>query len=247
MASSDKRLPKSFWWANCAQFGGALNDNLFKLFITFALIAWAEPDARSGVVINVSLVFTLPFLLIVPIAGSFADHFSKRWMIVVLKAVEIAVMCFGVYGLSSGNSIMLYITMLLMSAQSAFFGPCKYGIIPELVGSERLSRANGMLQMFTYLAILAGTVMAPALSEMFGDFYWKAGLICILVAAAGFFSSLGIGPSPAHPARRISLNGFVNLWKTSTVVRKDGFLTLAILASSFFTVIGAFLLSLIHI
>jgi acyl-[acyl-carrier-protein]-phospholipid O-acyltransferase/long-chain-fatty-acid--[acyl-carrier-protein] ligase len=236
-----QRLPRTFWWANLTQFGGALNDNLFKLFITFALIAWADEGARAGVVVNVSLAFTIPFLLFVPIAGSFADHYSKRWIIVTLKGAEVGVMSFGVYGLASGNSAFLYVTMVLMSTQSAFFGPCKYGIIPELVGSQRLSRANGMIQMFTYLAILTGTIAAPSLSEIFGDFYWKAGLICIVVAGAGFVFSLGIGPSPSHLRRPINLNGFVNLLRTRKVIQRDGFLALAVLATSFFTLIGAYM------
>lgn len=241
MSERGQRLPKTFWWANLTQFGGALNDNLFKLFITFALIAWADESARAGVVVNVSLAFTIPFLLFVPIAGSFADHFSKRWMIVALKGAEVGVMSFGVYGLSSGNSAFLYVTMVLMSTQSAFFGPCKYGIIPELVGSQRLSRANGMIQMFTYLAILTGTITAPSLSEAFGDYYWKAGLICIVVAVLGFVFSLGIGPTPSHHRRPINLNGFANLLRTRKVIRRDGFLTLAVLASGFFTLIGAYM------
>jgi acyl-[acyl-carrier-protein]-phospholipid O-acyltransferase/long-chain-fatty-acid--[acyl-carrier-protein] ligase len=226
---------------NFTQFGGALNDNLFKLFITFALISWAGEETRAQVLVNVSLAFTIPFLLFVPIAGSFADHYSKRWVIVVLKAVEVAVMSFGVYGLSSGNSGFLYVTMLLMSTQSAFFGPCKYGIIPEQVGAQRLSRANGIIQMFTFLAILMGTVVAPALSEYFGDYYWKAGSLCILVSVGGFLTSLGIGASPSHRRRPINFNGFVNLIRTTKVIRRDGFLMLAVLASSFFTLIGAYM------
>ncbi len=217
-----------------------MNDNLFKLFMIYALIAWEGEAARSEVLALVGLAFALPFLLIIPVAGAFADHFSKRWMIVILKAVEIAVMSFGIYALSSGNSIMLYLTMILMSSQSAFFGPNKYGIIPEQVGTERLSRANGMLQMFTFLAILAGTIIAPELSLALDGHYAKAAGLCLIVAIAGFLFSLGIEPTPAHPRRPIRFNGFINLIRSTRVIRRDGFLSLAVLAVSFFSFVGAY-------
>lgn len=234
------RLPRTFWWANLAQFGGAMNDNLFKLFMIYALIAWEGEAARAEVLALVGLAFALPFLLIIPIAGAFADHFSKRWMIVVLKAVEIAVMSFGIFALSQGSSAMLYVTMILMSSQSAFFGPNKYGIIPEQVGTERLSRANGVIQMFTFLAILAGTIIAPELSLALEGHYAKAAGLCLIVAIAGFLFSLGIEPTPAHPRRKIRFNGIINLIRSARVIRRDGFLTLAVLAVSFFSFVGAY-------
>lgn len=234
------RLPRTFWWANLAQFGGAMNDNLFKLFMIYALIAWEGEAVRAEVLALVGLAFALPFLLIIPIAGAFADHFSKRWMIVTLKGVEIAVMAFGIFALSQGNSALLYLTMILMSSQSAFFGPNKYGIIPEQVGTERLSRANGVIQMFTFLAILAGTIIAPELSLALDGQYAKAAGLCLVVAIAGFLFSLGIEPTPAHPRRKIHFNGFVNLVRSARIIRRDGFLSLAVLAVSFFSLIGAY-------
>ena len=114
-----------------------MNDNVFKLIMVYALIAWNATAIESGeassatILALVGLVFALPFLLIVPIAGNFADKFSKQSMIVKLKVVEFIVMAFGITALYLENSTMLYVTMFLMSSQSAFFGPCKLGIIPD--------------------------------------------------------------------------------------------------------------------
>ena len=38
-------LPRTFWWHNFTQSLGALNDNLFKLFMIYALISWHGPEA----------------------------------------------------------------------------------------------------------------------------------------------------------------------------------------------------------
>ncbi|MEN8862971.1 MAG: MFS transporter, partial [Lentimonas sp.] len=234
-------LPKTFWWHNLTQFGGAMNDNIFKLLMIYALIAWSGPEASAGILAKVGLVFALPFLLIVPIAGNFADRFSKRSLIVKLKVTELAVMGFGVLALSLKVPSLLYVTMFLMAAQSAFFGPCKYGILPEMVGNERLSRANGSIQLFTFLAIIVGTVIAPELSLMLGDQFGMAGSICIIIAALGFLAATQIKPTAPHPERKLSLNGFGTVIKTLGFVRKDSYMTLAFLAMMAFNLTAAFI------
>jgi hypothetical protein len=46
----------------------------------------------------------------------------------------------------------------MMGAHSAFFGPGKYGILPEMLRERDLPRANGFMLMLTFLAIIFGTV-----------------------------------------------------------------------------------------
>ncbi|MCH6255898.1 acyl-[ACP]--phospholipid O-acyltransferase [Puniceicoccaceae bacterium K14] len=233
-------LPKTFWWLNATQFGGAMNDNVFKLLIVYALIAWNGDSESANILATVGLVFALPFLIIVPIAGNFADKFSKRNMIVKLKITEILVMCFGIVALHLQNNTLLYATIFLMSSQSAFFGPCKGGIIPEQVGVESLSKANGSIQLFTFVAIICGTVVAPELSLLVDGNFSLAASVCLVIAAAGLFASLNIAPSPSHPERNLSLNGFGTVFKTFLEIRKDGFLLLSVLALSIFSLAAAF-------
>lgn len=236
-----ERLPRTFWWHNLTQFGGAMNDNVFKLLMVYALITWQGHEQSASILAMVGLTFALPFLMIVPIAGTFADRFSKQSMIVWLKAVEVAVMAFGISALHLQNSGMLYLTMFLMSSQSAFFGPCKYGIIPEQVGTERLSRANGALQLFTFLAIICGTILAPELSLLVDGQFSLAASICLLIAVFGLLASKQIEPTPAHPDRTLPINGFATLLHTFGHIRKDSFLTLAVGALAFFSLAAAFI------
>lgn len=217
-----------------------MNDNIFKLLMIYALIAWSGPDAAAGILAKVGLVFALPFLLIVPIAGNFADKFSKRSLIIILKAVEIGVMGFGVMALSLKMPALLYTTIFLMSAQSAFFGPCKYGILPEMVDNERLSRANGALQLFTFLAIIAGTVIAPELSRYADGQFGLAATVCLVIAILGLLAALKIKSTVAHPERKLTLNGFSSVFKTLGYVRKDSYMILAFLAMMAFNLTAAF-------
>jgi acyl-[acyl-carrier-protein]-phospholipid O-acyltransferase/long-chain-fatty-acid--[acyl-carrier-protein] ligase len=240
-------LPKTFWWQNLTQFGGAMNDNVFKLIMVYALMAWNAEAIKAGetnaatILALVGLAFALPFLIIVPIAGNFADRFSKRSIIVKLKVSEFLIMAFGICSLYFESSPMLYATMLLMSSQSAFFGPCKLGIIPEQVDAERLSKANGSIQLFTFIAIISGTVLAPQLSTWTHENFSLSACVCLFIAAFGLMTALQISPTPAHPERHLSLNGFGSVFKTFLEIRKDGFLTLAVLALAVFYLAAAFI------
>lgn len=223
-----------------------MNDNVFKYIMIYALTAWNADAIEAGstssvkILASVGIVFALPFLLIVPIAGNFADCFSKKKMIVVLKTTEFLVMSFGVTALFLQNPTMLYMTMVLMASQSAFFGPCKLGIVAEQVNAEQLSKANGSIQLFTFLAIISGTLLAPELSLFTNQNFGVTACVCLLIAGIGLAASLNIETTPAHSDRPLNLNGFASVLKTFLKIRKDGFLVLAILALSVFSLAAAF-------
>ena len=46
----------------------------------------------------------------------------------------------------------------LLGVQAALFSPSKYGILPEILPHEKLSSGNGLMEMWTNLAIIGGTV-----------------------------------------------------------------------------------------
>ena len=185
------RLSRSFHWLNATQFLGALNDNLFKLLVSIFLIRALGVSRSSEIAGVAGLLFALPFLLLTPAAGVLADRFSKRTIVVLAKALEIVVMSLGVAAFLAGSAPMLYAVLFLMSAQSALFGPAKYGIIPELVERAQLSLANSRIVSATYLAIIIGTFSAPAAVTLAGGRVAPVAWLCIAVAIAGTATSLG--------------------------------------------------------
>ena len=58
---------------------------------------------------------------------------------------------------------LLMLVLFLMGAQSAYFGPIKFGILPEMLREKDLPRANGIILMLTFMAIIFGTVAAGVL------------------------------------------------------------------------------------
>ncbi len=232
---------RSFRWLNVAQFLGALNDNVFKLLVAFYLIGIAagSPDRILAIA---GALFVLPFLVFTPLAGSLADRLSKRNIIVAAKASEVLLMGLGAAAFLLGNGPMLYAVLFGMALQSALFGPAKLGIIPELVPPRALARANSILVAATFLAVVLGTGIAPALGQISAGNYAAAGLACVGIAVAGFLASLPIRRTP--PARirtNADPRGIREALVTLRNLRDDRRLFLAILAAASFSLIGAFL------
>ena len=63
-----------------------------------------------------------------------------------------------------GQLELTYAVLFLIALQATFFSPAKYGILPKMLPDRDLSRANGVLEMSTFVAIVAGT---PCGSLMF--------------------------------------------------------------------------------
>lgn len=197
------------------QFLGAFNDNLFKqLMLLLALpaaVATGDAATEEGGDLQgiATMVFGLPFVIFGGVAGYLADRFSKRRVIVLSKVAEIAVMVLGLFAFLAAPQIGfsgLWVVMFLMGTQSAFFGPGKYGILPEMLDRSQLSRANGIVMMTTFMAIIFGIGAAGPIKDWLtpeamdrldaARSLWAAAWMCIGVAILGTIVSLWIRPVP---------------------------------------------------
>ncbi|BCR03611.1 acyl-[ACP]--phospholipid O-acyltransferase [Desulfuromonas versatilis] len=241
MLDHKEKIRSSFAWLNATQFLGVLNDNIFKLFIVFFLIDHFGAEAASRVTAIAGAVFVVPFLALSPLAGRLADRLGKRSIIVAAKAGEVAVMACGALAFILQSPLGLYAALFLMAAQSALFSPAKYGIVPELVSRESLSRANGQLESLTWLAVILGTGLASALPLLTGGSYPLAAASCLAIAAAGLACSLPIRRTrPAGSAEGGSLRPITESLAVIKRLRGDGYLLLAVAGSAWFMFIGAF-------
>ncbi|TWU21914.1 MFS transporter [Bythopirellula polymerisocia] len=235
---------RSFWGMTITQFFGAFNDNLFKqliLLLSITVVAGADSgDKTQDNQWIAGLVFTIPFLAFTGIAGYLSDKYGKRGIVVLCKVAEIAVMILGgigfVYYTNQDKSlILLYIGLFLMGSQSAFFGPAKYGILPEMLRNEDLPRANGFILMTTFLAIIFGTVVAGFLLTEFRDQLWVGSAVCISIAALGTITSLFVRKvPPANPQLKCEPSSFLVPPDMRTLLAQDRPLLIALLVSSIF-------------
>ena len=102
-------------------------------------------------------VFVIPFLLFSGYSGQLADRLSKRSVLISVKVFEIGVMAAGIAVFFSTRIEWMLVILFLMALHSTIFSPAKYGIVPEMLPDKDLSRANGLLEMSTFVAIVLGT------------------------------------------------------------------------------------------
>ena len=128
----------SFGYLNATQFLGAMNDNIFKLLIAYCFIQAEGAKASNSILAAVGALYVIPFLLLSQTAGMMADRFSKRTIIVATKAMELVLMLLGMVAFSILSKFLAFTGLFLLATHSAIFGPCKYGIVPEIVPQENI-------------------------------------------------------------------------------------------------------------
>ncbi|HYL65085.1 MAG TPA: acyl-[ACP]--phospholipid O-acyltransferase [Candidatus Methylomirabilis sp.] len=232
-----------FWSLIATQFQGAFNDNGLKFFVIF-LILGANPtnSQKDLLVFYVGNLFAVPFLLFSMAGGYLADRFSKRTVTIGTKLFEVCAMAYALYAFAHGSTRMALAVIFLASTQAAFFGPAKYGLLPELLPDELLSWGNGVLELTTFLAIIAGAVVGPILAQRFRGREFFAGLIFGAYTLVGLVTSLTISRVPAADASKtFRLNIFGDLRKQFQVVRPDRTLYLAVVGNTYFWFLGALL------
>lgn len=253
-AALRRRRDAALAWLNATQFLGALNDNLFKMFVTLFLVGGLPERWRDTTLALATVLFAVPFLAFAPLAGFFADRFSKSRVTVALKYAELAVMalgvpCFAACRSPAASAALLLSLLFLMALQSALFAPTKYGIVPELVKKDRLAEANSTLVAWSYLAIILGSFSAPALCDALSGpvgmprraAYTCAQGVCVALAALGVVSSLRVWTvRPANPRLRPDWLFARQLWRTAAWVRRDPHLWLAMAGTTLFSLVGAY-------
>lgn len=232
---------RSFYFLNATQFLGALNDNIFKLLVIYLLINVQGAMAAPKILSLAGSIFVIPFLFFSSGAGVFADRHSKRSIIVFTKMLEVGIMLFGLFAILFESEWGAYTALFCMATQSAIFGPSKYGIIPEIVESKRVSKANGSLTSFTYLAIILGTFLASFLSDISDKNFVLVACFCILIALSGLLTSLGISrTAPKKSTKRINPIFLYEIYQTLKFSWKIPHLLPAMFGSAFFLFLGAF-------
>ena len=192
------RFAPMFW----TQFLGAFNDNLFKnalvILVTFGGASTLGMDP-AALVAAASAIFILPFFLFSATGGQLADKLEKSQLVRWVKLAEIVIMLLGAFAFLSGSTGILLLLLFLMGTQSAFFGPVKYGILPQLLDEDDLVGGNALIETATYLAILGGTIAGGVLvTSTIGGVPGTSivAVMVVLVAGLGFLTSRRIPECP---------------------------------------------------
>ncbi|HIR16714.1 MAG TPA: MFS transporter [Candidatus Caccocola faecigallinarum] len=228
------------------QFLGAFNDNLFKsalvTLITFDLAAKYGLNAPVLITVVAGL-FILPFFLFSSLAGQISDKYEKSRLIRIIKLVEIILMVLTAAAFHYVQLWWLIALLFLMGAQSTFFGPLKYSVLPQLLREDELVAGNGLVNAGTNVAILTGTLCGGLfIMSPLGRYYISAGIVG--VAAAGYIASRFIPVLPASsPELKIDRNLFRSTWQLITYPVPNRPVFMSIIGISWFWFLGSVFLA----
>jgi MFS family permease len=229
------------------QLLGAFNDNLFKnalvLFVVYSVYNSESEEARFSAI--ASAVFVIPFFLLSALSGQLADMRDKARIIRIVKLCEIGIMLVGATGLLlawQGVAVasiaipLMLLALFAMGVHSTFFGPIKYAILPQHLQRGEVLAGTGLVEAGTYVAILAGTIVAGWI-----DVQWAA-LAVVIIAIVGYAAGRQVPPAP--PQYETEPLDFHFIRASITLVRntmQERRVYLAIMAISFFWAVGAVL------
>ena len=227
------------------QLLGAFNDNIFKQSLILAILYKLTIDGDRAIWVNLcALLFILPFFLFSALAGQFGEKFNKDALIRAIKVGEIVIMAVGATGFLFNHLELMLLALFAMGTHSALFGPVKYSIMPQALREEELVGGNGLVEMGTFLAILAGTIGAGIMMSSTHYAPVVAGAI-VGVAVLGYLASRSIPRAAAStPQLRLNWNIFSQSWATLRLgLGQTPAVSRSIVGNSWFWFVGAIYLT----
>lgn len=236
-----------------AQFLAAFNDQAIHAAAMFYAIntqALSERDAIS----LMPILFYAPWGIFCTVAGYLADRYSKRNALVLWKFVEVAITLvalsgfwMGRHGYVEAGPWVVLATVFLMGTHSAFFVPAKYGVMPEILRPEQLSKGNGLLESLSFLAVILGTVTGGVLSSLFLGDEFVIGIVLVALALVGAAASLLIRKVPAaNPTRPFPAYVYGPLFQDVRTLLTSRPLRVAVVGIAFFTFVVAFMRAVVY-
>jgi len=234
---------RGFWSLIVTQFQNAFNDNAIKFLVIYIIVALNFPkDTRETLILIVGALFALPFIFFSMVGGNLADRYSKRSVVIGTKFMEIGVMAVTIVGLAMHNLVIECAAVFLISSQSALFGPSKYGLLPELVPERKLSWANGIIELGTFIGSISAVMAAGFLAQYYRSREGTAGVILLGCTLLGLATSFGISRvPPADPSKTIRWNPIGDLRTQMKTILADRMLAWSVMANTYLFFLAALL------
>ena len=163
-------MNRGFYTTMAAQFFSSLADNalLIACIATLETISaphWMNPLLKS--------FFVLSYVLLAAFVGAFADAYPKGRVMFFTNLIKIfgcSLLFFNVHPL---------IAYGVVGFGAAAYSPAKYGILTELLPSEKLVAANGWIEGLTVSSIIFGTALGgqlvgPEMTSALAKFHFPA-------------------------------------------------------------------------
>ena len=187
------RLGSGYWklWTSSALSN--LADGVMKVALPLVAIRYTDSPA---LIAGLTFAFSLPWLVFALLAGALADRFDRRRLMLVANAARAAFLaCLTLATVAGAGSIwLLYAAAVCIGVAETVYDTSSQSILPQLVGKDALSRANGRLyaaELTTNQFIgppLGGFLVALGVGLAFGTpvLLWVAAIGMLLLVRGRF-------------------------------------------------------------
>ncbi|MDA8128483.1 MAG: lysophospholipid transporter LplT [Betaproteobacteria bacterium] len=147
-------MNRPFYIILLAQFLSALADNALLFAAIGLLVFFSAPEWYSPLL---QTVFVIAYIVLAPLVGPFADAVPKGRVMLIANTLKFG----GCLAMLGGLHPLLAYGIVGVGA--AMYSPAKYGILTELLPSEKLVVANSWIEGTTVAAIVLGAIIGGAL------------------------------------------------------------------------------------
>ncbi len=125
-------------------------------FLLIALGIWMAKTLQYPL----SVLIVLPFVLFSPLAGWLSDRVCKTRLLQAMVLLQVLVLTGMSIGLWTQNLPLALGSFTIFCIQAMFFSPAKKGLVKDMVGTENIGFASGILEITSMLALLVGQIGA---------------------------------------------------------------------------------------
>lgn len=138
------------------QFVSQLGDRLAMVALPWLVYHATGSALSTGIAFA---LYTLPYVLFGTVAGVLIDRLDKRLVMIASDVVRVALVM--IVPLAAERSLVaVYLLSFAIAGAAVFFDPCKLAILPDLVPSGKLMRANSLLATGENLTEIVGYATA---------------------------------------------------------------------------------------
>ncbi|MGW5705811.1 MFS transporter [Amycolatopsis japonica] len=174
---------RPFRWFFAGRIVSVLGSSMTPVALAFAVLETTSSPEYLGFVLAAAMV---PEIVFVIIGGSVADRWRRDVLLRIANAgAGLSQACVAFCVLTKQDPLFLILLALVNGTLQAFISPALQGIVPQLVDSANIQKANSMLSASRNAARILGPSAAGVLVAVAGG-GWAIALdaVSFLIAAA---------------------------------------------------------------
>jgi MFS family permease len=128
------------------------------------VVTKASPEA-AGI-----LLFwrTLPFALLMPLAGAVADRYSRKTVLIMTDVLRAAIALLFLLVVDADGLWIAYAAAMMLSGATAFFDGAKNAAVPNIAGNEGLLSATALMFSTRFILMAVGAALGGVAALLFG-------------------------------------------------------------------------------